>query len=145
MEVPYDGPASVAFAGERVLVTNQTFPTAHPEHWAVLDVFVGERGLPLFRPFVLKPRGRKHRLPRLRLRVRPKQASVGHRTRFRFRVTLRGKPVKGAVIEFADRRAHTGRHGRAHMTFTPKHRGIRRVIVRKRGALAGTATVRFVR
>jgi sugar lactone lactonase YvrE len=53
MEVPLDGPASVAFLGRRLLVTNQTDPLAgpgNPEHWAVLDVFAGERGLPLYRP-----------------------------------------------------------------------------------------------
>jgi sugar lactone lactonase YvrE len=49
-EIPFDGPASVAFLARRVLVTNQTFPVANPSHWAVLDVFAGERGLPLFRP-----------------------------------------------------------------------------------------------
>ncbi|HMC06183.1 MAG TPA: hypothetical protein VKG89_02190 [Solirubrobacterales bacterium] len=53
LEVPMDGPASVAFLGRRALVTNQTSAaggTGTPEHWAVLDVFAGERGLPLFRP-----------------------------------------------------------------------------------------------
>jgi sugar lactone lactonase YvrE len=49
MEVPFDGPASVAFLGERVLVTNQS-TAGIPASWAVLDVFAGERGLPLFRP-----------------------------------------------------------------------------------------------
>jgi sugar lactone lactonase YvrE len=53
MEVPFDGPASAAFLGRRLLVTNQTSPVAgggNPEHWAVLDLFAGERGLPLYRP-----------------------------------------------------------------------------------------------
>jgi sugar lactone lactonase YvrE len=53
MKVPFDGPASVAFLGRRVLVTNQTDVLAgpgNPDHWAVLDVFAGERGLPLYRP-----------------------------------------------------------------------------------------------
>jgi sugar lactone lactonase YvrE len=53
MEVPMDGPASAAFLGRRLLVTNQTSPaggTGDPDGWAVFDVFTGERGLPLFRP-----------------------------------------------------------------------------------------------
>jgi hypothetical protein len=53
LEVPFDGPASVAFLGRRALVTNQTSPVGgfgNPDHWAVLNVFAGERGLPLFRP-----------------------------------------------------------------------------------------------
>lgn len=49
-EVPFDLPASVAFDGERVLVTNQSFFTSNPDNWAVLDVFVGETGRALFRP-----------------------------------------------------------------------------------------------
>jgi hypothetical protein len=51
-EVPFDGPASVAFAGRRVLVTNQTVFVPNPDHWVIFDVFAGERGLPLFRPSV---------------------------------------------------------------------------------------------
>jgi hypothetical protein len=53
MEVPFDGPASAAFLGQRLLVTNQTSPvggSGNPDHWAVLDVYAGERGLPLYRP-----------------------------------------------------------------------------------------------
>lgn len=53
MDVPLDGPASAAFLGRRLLVTNQTDPlagTGNPQHWAVFDVFAGERGLPLYRP-----------------------------------------------------------------------------------------------
>lgn len=51
-EVPFDTPASVAFHGERILVTNQSFFTGTEASWAVLDVFAGEEGLPLFRPEV---------------------------------------------------------------------------------------------
>ncbi len=49
-EVPFDLPASVAFDRQRVLVTNQSYFTSNPDNWAVLDVFVGETGRPLFRP-----------------------------------------------------------------------------------------------
>jgi hypothetical protein len=47
---PFDGPASVAFAGQSALVTNQSYPAGNPDHWVVFDVFTGEAGLPLFRP-----------------------------------------------------------------------------------------------
>lgn len=50
MEVPFDQPASAAFLGQRVLVTNHALFSRNPDHYAVLDVFAGERGLPLFRP-----------------------------------------------------------------------------------------------
>lgn len=50
LEVPLDGPASAAFLGRRLLVTNQSFARGDPSSWAVLDVYAGERGLPLFYP-----------------------------------------------------------------------------------------------
>lgn len=49
-EVPFDTPASVAFDGERVLVTNQSFFTGTEDNWVVFDVLAGETGLPLYRP-----------------------------------------------------------------------------------------------
>ncbi|HKP88763.1 MAG TPA: SMP-30/gluconolactonase/LRE family protein [Thermoleophilaceae bacterium] len=137
-EVPFDGPASAAFLDRRVLVTNQGFPETDEAHWAVLDVFVGERGAPLFRPFV---GGRR---PRLRLTARPKRAVVGERTRFRFRVTLRGKPVRGAVVRFTGRRAVTGPKGRASMRFEPRRAGLRRAVAVKGRLLPGSTRVRFV-
>jgi DNA-binding beta-propeller fold protein YncE len=57
MEVPFDAPASVAFLGNRALVTNHAFISRNPEHFAVLDVFAGEPGRPLFRPRI---RARAH-------------------------------------------------------------------------------------
>jgi sugar lactone lactonase YvrE len=53
MEIPFEGPASLAFLGRRVLLTNQTSPAAgsgNPDRWAVFDIWAGERGLPLHRP-----------------------------------------------------------------------------------------------
>ncbi len=49
LEIPYDTPASVAFNGCDVLITNQAF-FGNPAHPAVLKVNVGEEGKPLFRP-----------------------------------------------------------------------------------------------
>jgi sugar lactone lactonase YvrE len=49
LEVSLDGPASVAFLGRRILVTNQSLG-GKPASWAVLDVYTGERGLPLLYP-----------------------------------------------------------------------------------------------
>jgi sugar lactone lactonase YvrE len=145
LEVPVNGPASVAFDGSRLLVTNQGFPEGSADSWAVLDVFVGETGLPLFRPFVLGPGTDRTPLPRLRLSVKPKRAIVGRPTRFRFHVRLRGKPVKGALIRFTRRRVRTGPRGRASMRFRPDHAGRRHPVATKRGALPGAAKARFVR
>jgi outer membrane protein assembly factor BamB len=51
-QIPFDVPADVAFLAESVLVTNSSFFAENPASWAVLDVFVGERGMPLVRPRV---------------------------------------------------------------------------------------------
>jgi sugar lactone lactonase YvrE len=50
LEVPFDQPASAAFLGNRVLVTNHALFSRNPASYAVLDVFADEPGLPLFRP-----------------------------------------------------------------------------------------------
>jgi DNA-binding beta-propeller fold protein YncE len=147
-EIPFDGPASVAFMDDRVLVTNQTFPDANPPHWAVLDVKVEERGLAPFAPFVA-PRAQPGPLPRLRLTVKPRRVRAGVRRRFRFRVTVKraGKrvAVRGALVRFAGRRVRTGKRGRARVRMRFKHRGRRRAVVTAAGALPAVARVRVVR
>ncbi|KAA1426559.1 SMP-30/gluconolactonase/LRE family protein [Nocardioides antri] len=47
--VPYDTPSNVTFAGRSVLVANQSF-FGTTDHHAILDVHVGERGVPVFVP-----------------------------------------------------------------------------------------------
>ena len=47
--VPFDTPSSATFLGQRLLVANQSF-LGHREHHAILDVHVGERGVPVFIP-----------------------------------------------------------------------------------------------
>ena len=54
MEIPLDGPASAAFLGRRILITNQS-TAGNRSSWAVYDLYAGERGLPLFRPRI-RPR-----------------------------------------------------------------------------------------
>jgi sugar lactone lactonase YvrE len=49
-EIPLDGPGSFAFLGERLLVSNHSPIRGDPDSWAILDVFAGERGLPLHFP-----------------------------------------------------------------------------------------------
>jgi sugar lactone lactonase YvrE len=49
-EIPLDGPGSVAFLGERLLVSNHSPIRGDPDSWAILDVFAGESGLPLHYP-----------------------------------------------------------------------------------------------
>lgn len=46
-EIPYDLPASIAFndATRSILVTNQSFFAADPNHWAVLEAYVDDTAL----------------------------------------------------------------------------------------------------
>lgn len=47
--VPFDTPSNMTFAGESVLVANQGF-FGNTSHHAILDVHVGERGVPTYVP-----------------------------------------------------------------------------------------------
>jgi sugar lactone lactonase YvrE len=123
-EVPFDGPASVAFLGRSVLVSNQSFPRGNPTSWAILDVFTAETGLPLFRPLI----GRA----RLRLALRGRRGRAGRRRCFRGRIratvtgTERGQAARAEFRRGARRVARDvrpplskivdrGRHfGRSH-------------------------------
>lgn len=48
-EVPLDTPSNMTFAGRSVLIANQSFLGTRANH-AILDVYVGERGVPTFIP-----------------------------------------------------------------------------------------------
>jgi sugar lactone lactonase YvrE len=48
--VPFDTPCSATFLGTRVLVANQSAVAGDASHQAVLDVEVGEQGLPAYLP-----------------------------------------------------------------------------------------------
>lgn len=48
--VPFDSPSNATFLGTRVLVANQSAILGDSSHHVILDVEVGERGLPLFVP-----------------------------------------------------------------------------------------------
>lgn len=50
LDVPLDDPASVAFHGDRVLVTNHSLFLGNPASFVVYDVHAGERGKPQYRP-----------------------------------------------------------------------------------------------
>ena len=47
--IPFDTPSSATFLGRRIMVANQSF-TGDSSHHAILDVYVGERGKPVFIP-----------------------------------------------------------------------------------------------
>jgi hypothetical protein len=48
--IPFDAPGSVTFDGDNVIVTNEASLTNADAHWALLQIAVGEPGLPLSLP-----------------------------------------------------------------------------------------------
>jgi hypothetical protein len=83
--------------------------------------------------------------PRLRVRVAPRRVRAGRRTRFRFRVSSRGRPVRGAKVRFAGKTKRTGRRGRAVIVRRFAHRGVRRAVVSKRGKRPARVRIRVLR
>lgn len=141
LPVPFDAPASLAFLGRRLLVTNQSALRADPRSWAIFDVWAGERGIPLHRP-VVAPVGRR---PRIRLTVTPASVPPGVSRRFAFRATVgrgeRRRGVSGARIAFAGRRLLTDRGGRASLRIWLSNRSHRRARVSRRGLRAAGVSV----
>lgn len=82
---------------------------------------------------------------RLRLRVAPRRVRSGRRTRFRFRVSAAGKPVRGAKVRFAGATRRTNRRGRVVMVRRPVRRGLRKAIARKPGMRTATVRIRVLR
>lgn len=62
-EVPFDAPSSVAFLGERLIVTNHAVVTGDEENMVLLDVFASERGQPVFVPASAGPVARPAAAP----------------------------------------------------------------------------------
>ena len=77
LEVPFDQPASAAFLGDRVLVTNHALFSRNPNSYAVLDVFADEPGLPLFRPVIPGPAANPGQPPRPHKRRKCKKRKRG--------------------------------------------------------------------
>jgi hypothetical protein len=96
-----------------------------------------------------KPAGAPGAGPAITLRVKPRRARVGRRTRFVFRArsgTSRPRqPVRGARVRFAGKRRRTNRRGRAVIVKRFAKPGRRRARATKRGFSRGTAIVRVMR
>ena len=56
--VPFDSPSSVMFLGRKIVIANQAFISGDTTHMAILDVWVGERGMKEFIPKRAGPRRR---------------------------------------------------------------------------------------
>ena len=126
-EIPLDGPGSLAFLGERVLVSNHSPIRGDPQSWAILDVFAGEPGLALHYPRISQPR--------LELRVRRGRGMSRKRMRLIVSVTRhlasRVVPVEGAVVRAPGARARTNARGMAKLRVSRRLRRPIAVTARK--------------
>lgn len=123
MAVPFDAPGSVTFDGNDVIVANQSAIQNDTAHMALLDIAVGEPGLPLsLPPAAARP-------SRFRLSVNPAHPTARRRTSFRFKatVTVAGHthPLSGAHVRFAGHTVRTNRAGVAKIAAV-LHRHVRK-------------------
>lgn len=146
LEVPFDQPASAAFLGESVLVTNHALFSRNPDSYAVLDVFAGEPGLPLYRPDLSGPRlGPGGDDSAIRLAVKPRRAIAGRKTCFRFRVKgAGGGPIPDALVRFAGKRKTSDAQGRSRVCKRLENIG-KRTATARAGVRTARAKVRVLR
>ena len=130
MQVPFDLPASVAFLGQRALVTNHAWVSQNPDHYAVLDLFAGESGLGLFRPS-----SRKGPV-RITIRGVPTHHCVVHD--FEARIRIEGTARLQRVDVFRDgRRISTGTRRRVQLRIHASGLAPGRHLLRVRVLVAG--------
>lgn len=145
LEVPMDVPFGIAFEGDRLIVSNNSFIAHNPSAWALLDVYIGESGAPTVRPRI----SGKARSRQIKLSVKPTRARAGEETSFHFRATWlkagKARPVRGARIRFGKSIAYTGRRGRATITRRFRHPKTLHPHACKRGFRCGRAHVRVNR
>jgi len=71
----FDAPSSVAFLGNSLIVADQSFVNGDPSHMQILDVAVGETGVPELIPGrKAKPKTKKHRRKRHHKRRPPRRS-----------------------------------------------------------------------
>jgi sugar lactone lactonase YvrE len=126
-EVPLDGPGSLAFLGDRLLVSNHSPIRGDPASWAILDVYAGEPGLPLHLPGIVRPD------LRLAATRRGRRIRVGV-TRHLASLEL---PVQGVRVRAGRARARTDAGGRAVLRLRSRYRRPA-IIARKRGFTRAT-------
>jgi sugar lactone lactonase YvrE len=148
-EIPLDGPGSIVFLDDRLLVSNHSPIFGNPSSWAILDVYAGETGLPLHYPQIFKPR---LNLDVKLVRKKPGESAgraagkAFKRIRLRIHVTRDlatiQEPVPGVTVGARGNRKKTKANGRATLRF--KRIGGRPLVVRakKEGFDGATVEVR---
>lgn len=129
LEIPLDGPGSLAFLGDRLLVSNHSPIRGDPASWAILDVFAGEPGLPLHYPQIFRPQ--------LKVELLAARLLTPTRLRLRVRVTRDlaaiEAPVAGAKVRARGKRAKTNDRGIGRLVVRPRRKPPIAVKVRKPG------------
>jgi sugar lactone lactonase YvrE len=144
-DVPFDEPSSVAFDGDRMIVTNDAYFSGDQSHFVLFDVFAGEQGAPVFVP----PIPRKASIPMDDATVRPRRVRTGRRVTLRIHVFKPGQPrrgvkgaravIRGVKSHKTDRRGHTTLRTRFH------HPGSYTIKIHKNGRTIAHAYIRVVR
>jgi hypothetical protein len=116
MEVPFDGPSSVQFDGERMIITNDAFFSGDQSHMVLFDVFAGEPGEPVYVPGVTQPSPQIAKSKkRYSLSVRPRVVRPGKMRRFRFRARVADaagkRPLARGTVIFGRQRVRTDARG----------------------------------
>jgi hypothetical protein len=123
-DVPFDEPSSVAFDGERMIVTNDAYFSGDSTHFVLFDVFAGEPGAPIFIPHsagMPVPAVRKT----YKVSARPRRVRVGRR-RIRVHATVRdasGSHALRARVKLAGTMARTNSRGDAVLSVRLRHAG----------------------
>jgi sugar lactone lactonase YvrE len=135
LTIPFDAPGSVLFDGDQILVGNQSAIDEDAAHMALLEVGVGEPGLPVYVP---PPPAAA---ARLKLTVAPRRVRVDRRVRLRLTVSAGGRRVAGATVTLRRRSVRTGAAGRVTLRVRFTRPGRYRAVVRCPGYRSGHATV----
>lgn len=143
LSTPFDGPGSVSFDGDELIVTNEASISNDSADWALLEIDAGEPGLaPSLPPAA--PTSTPGQTG-YRLSVSPARARAGRRTRVRFTaVRFMGgmrRAVRGGRVTFDRRSRRTGVRGHVALRLVLR-RGHYRARLRVGGRVVATVVVR---
>jgi len=140
-EVPFDSPSSARFLGTSLIVAQQSYFMGDPSHQAILDVEVGERGLPELIPANAGPRDTEGpRITRIRFTGKRLRFKLSEKTTV-FKAVGRLRTASGGHRRVSIR-AHGYGPGRASLPFKLEPKGRWRVKIRARDVAGHRARVR---
>ena len=140
-QVPFDSPSSARFLGTSLIVAQQSYFMGDPTHQAILDVEVGERGLPELIPANAGPLDDDApRITRIRFTGKRLRFRLSEKTRF-FKAVGRLRTAAGGTRRVSIR-AHGYGPGRASLPFRLEDEGRWHVTIKARDAAGNRTRVR---